>query len=38
MEGDAVDDGDEEEGPVGSAFGGCGVVAVGDWEEDVGYV
>ena len=36
MEGDAVDDGDEEQGPVGAAFGDFGVAAVVDGEEDVG--
>ena len=36
VEGDAVDDGDEEEGPVGAAFGFDDGAAVVDWEEDVG--
>lgn len=35
VEGDAVDDGDEEKRPVGSAFGYVGVAAVIDGEEDV---
>lgn len=38
VEGYAVDDGDEEEGPVGAGFGDIGVAAVVDGEEDVGYV
>lgn len=38
MEGDVVDEADEEEGPVGAAFGVGGVVAVVDGEEDVGCV
>lgn len=36
MEGDGVGDGDEQEGPVGAAFGEGGVAAVVDGEEDVG--
>lgn len=36
MEGDAVEDGDEEERPVGAAFGEVDVLAVVDGEEDVG--
>lgn len=35
MEGDAVDEADEQEGPVGAAFGELDVVAVVDGEEDV---
>jgi len=38
VEGDAVDDGDEEEGPVRAGLGGVGVGAVVDGEEDVGYL
>lgn len=38
VEGDAVDDRDEEQGPVGTGLGGSGVVAVGYGEEDVSYV
>jgi hypothetical protein len=36
VEGYVVDDGDEEQGPMGAAFGNGGVAAVGDWEEDMG--
>lgn len=36
MEGYAVDDADEEERPVGAAFGDLDVAAVVDGEEDVG--
>lgn len=36
MEGDAVDDGHEEEGPVGAAFGDRNVAGIVYREEDVG--
>ena len=36
VEGEAVEEADEEEGPVGAAFGEVGVGAVVDGEEDVG--
>ena len=36
MKGHAVDDGDEEEGPVRAAFGEVDILAVVDGEEDVG--
>ena len=35
MEGNAIGDGDEEEGPVRAAFGDGDVVGVVDREEDV---
>lgn len=37
VEGDAVDDGDEEKRPVGSTFSYVGIAAVVDGEEDVCY-
>ena len=36
MKGHAIDDGDEEERPVGAAFGEVDVLAVVDGEEDMG--
>jgi hypothetical protein len=38
VEGDAVDEGDEQQGPVGATFGDGDRVVVVDGQEDVGYV